>query len=138
MTDMPQPSPSSIVTLFVFSVTVMVFFTSSASNRIEKFGSPNRKIIASLSLVASYSLLFWIAWLLVVSDQMDGYPALYKTMQLVFAAFIVPGFILLSDQLEKIEKYRQHPDYSLFWTIVGCAFASFIYLGIIFASPASV
>lgn len=135
---MAQPNPSSIITLFVFSVTVMVFFTSSASDRIEKFGSPNRKIIASLSLMVSYFLLFWIAWLLVVSDQMDGYPALYKTMQLVFAAFIVPGFVLLYDQVDKIEEYRQHPDYSLFWTIAGGAIAGLIYLGIILASPASV
>ena len=69
---------------------------------------------------------------------MDGYPALYKSMQAVFAAFIVLGFVLLYDQADKIERYRQHPDFSLFWTIAGCAFAGFLYLGIMFATPASV
>jgi uncharacterized membrane protein (DUF4010 family) len=135
---MPEIGPGPIITIFVVSVTVMVFFTTSAISRVEDLQNPNRKFIVTLSLINSFSLLFWLAWLLVISDQLDGYPALYKSMQVVFAAFIIPGLLLLYDQVDRLEEYYNHPDFSLFWTTVGCAFVAFCYLGIIFASPASV
>jgi len=135
---MPEIGPAPIITVFVVSVTVMVFFTTSAISRVEELRNPNRKFIATLSLLSSYTLLFWLAWLLVVSGPLDGYPALYKSMQIVFAAFIIPGSVLLHDQVDRLGQYYSHPDFSLFWTAAGCAFIAFCYLGIIFASPASV
>jgi len=135
---MSEVSLSPIVTLFVVSVTVMVFFTTSAMNRVEKLDNPTRKFIATLTLSGSYMLLLLLAWLLVVSEQLDDYPAVYKLMQVVFAAFIVPGLVLLYDQVDRLEEYYHHPDFSLFWAIAGSAFAALLYLTIIFASPASV
>ena len=126
------------MTLFVVSVSVMVFFTSTASNRIEKMNSPNRQIIATLTLLGSYCLLLLLAWLLVVSDPLDGYVVLQTTMQVVFAAFIPPGFVLLYDQLSQLEEYYEDPDFSYLWTLLGLAFIAFLYIGFMFASPSSV
>ena len=135
---MSEVGPGPIVTLFVVSITVMVFFSTSAMNRVEKLGNPTRKFITTLTLLFSYMFLLQLAWFLVISEQLNNYPALYRSMQVVFAAFIIPGFVLLYDQVCRLREYYHHPDFSPLWTIAGSVFIALLYFGILFASPASV
>jgi uncharacterized membrane protein (DUF4010 family) len=135
---MADVTPGTYVTMFIISITLMVFFTTAAANRIDKMDSPNQQFVGTCTLFGSYFLLFLMAWLIVVSKQLDPYPALYKSMQIVFAAFIVPGFVLLWDVGENLEDYAKHPDFSIYWTGAGLLAVLFFYLGIVLASPGAV
>jgi hypothetical protein len=135
---MTGASPSSLITLFVVSVSVMVFFTTSAASRIEQMNNPNRQIVATLTLSLSYMLLLQFAWILTVSNYLDGLPVIYRSLQLIFAAFVIPGLVLLYDQVDNLGKYYQNSDFSWFWTIIGTVFVGFCYLVILLSSPSSV
>lgn len=135
---MPPTSTAATVTLFVVSVTVMAFFTTSAANRIEKMESPNMQMVASLTLISSFVLVALLGWLLVVGDALDGQPELYRPMQFVFAAFISLGVVLLFDQFDKIDEYYEDPDFSFFWTLLGGVVVALVYAMFLLASPGSV
>ena len=128
--SMVEPTTQALTTLFVVSVTVMVFFTTSASRRIEQMESPNLRIIGTLSLVGSYCLLPLLGFIIISATGIAGDSALFTGMEVVFAAFVVPGLVLMYNQVEVVLDSLEDSDFSILWTILRILFVGILYLGI--------
>ena len=126
--------PQSITTLFVISVTIMVFFTTSASNQIEEIENPNVRFIGTGTLIMSYCLLLIFGVMLIAHNAVDDYPTLFAGLKVVYAAFIVPAFILMYDLAETLAETYHDPDFSILRTtlVVGSSCSC---ISVCFPSP---
>lgn len=133
---MANASPESLITLFVVSITVMAFFTTSASNRLDNVRSPNLQVIGAWALFGSYILVFYLALFIMISDVFEPYPALFSSMRTIYAAFIIPGFVLLWDLFSLWEEAKQDPEFTYYRTIPGIVLVSILYYGVMEITPA--
>lgn len=132
---MVNASPGALTTIFVVSVTVMAFFSTTAAKNLETIHSPNARFTGALSLLFSYSLLFYLAAIIIASNAFDPYPAIFASMKVVFAAFVVPGFILLYRTEPIIRDAWNDPDFNIPWMLSGFVLVALTYTGILLMNP---
>jgi len=132
---MATPGSSSLITVFVVSVTVMSFFTTTAAERIEKMEDPNYRMVGTLTLVSSYCLLLLLGFLVISRTAVLENEAMFAGMKVVFAAFIPLAFFLLIEHMGVLEEAWSDPDFNIIKTLGGCIAIGLLYLMILFIQP---
>lgn len=92
---MVNAEPSTIATLVTVTVSVMAFFTVSATRYVKELKSDIHKVVASLAVMNSYVLLFLVGLVMIGSEVFRDMPALFGGLKIIFVAFFIPGFILV-------------------------------------------
>ena len=85
----------TVVTLITVTVSVLAFFTVSATRQVADFEPGILKLVTSLSLMLSYVLLFWVGFIMIASEVFRDTPVLFSALKLIFAVFVIPEFLLV-------------------------------------------